>query len=162
MQAALANFHPGRVRSGDPRTRMRPESIEQPFVARGDFGDQVVHQCFIVQRSDMHIAFAQAHGAGIGGLAFELDHAFLARIRVDAGKAHGEGGVKLRAYPAQPVEQRLTRRKRHLERLGARRRAGGAALDMQAGGPGRHGVLAAACAAGTRSRLSLPSCQLRI
>src|ERR1039458_9232917 len=105
-----------RARSAlDRSISRRRTKAQQPLVARGDFGDQVLHQRLVRKRRDMHVAVLQPLGAGIDDLALQHQHAFLARVGVDAGEADGKRRVERRAYPAQAVQQRIAGLERYLE-----------------------------------------------
>src|SRR5581483_12243197 len=69
--------------------------------------------------------------ARIDRLAVDTNHAFLARVGVDARVANRERRIVAHADPAQPIEHRLARLERHLVALVARRRARGAAPHLQ-------------------------------
>src|SRR5215470_17134025 len=62
----------------------------KPLGGRGDLGDEVAQQRFVGERGQGHFARLEPRGAGVDGLAIQLDHAFLAGIGVDAGEADGE------------------------------------------------------------------------
>src|SRR5262249_56562788 len=90
------------------RTSEGAELLQEAFRRRRNLSDEIAHAPLVQERVKFHLARFETRGAGINGLAVELDHAFLARIGIDAGKADGERRIAIGADPAQSVEHGLT------------------------------------------------------
>src|SRR5690242_6023253 len=142
--------------SARPGMTERPLPLE-PLPRWRDFGHQVAHQPLVVQRLHRHLARHEPRRAGIDGLAIELDHAFLARIGIDAGEADGERGIAVGADPAQAVEHRLAGLERHLVALEAPHLGGGAPPDIERRGLAHCAATAAATGTGPKASRPLVS-----
>src|SRR5690349_2283625 len=102
-------------------------SGRKPLVRRRDLRHQVLDQRLVGQRLERHLALGKARRAGVNRLAVDLDHAFLARVGIDAREADGEARILVHANPAQAVEHRLPLLERDLVVLVAPGRSGHAA-----------------------------------
>src|SRR6185312_4174979 len=152
----------GRRRGSGKGSRVSPVGsrrcrIGKPLVGRGDLGDEIADERLVAERLEPHLALFEPRRAGIDRLAVDEDHAFLACIGVDAGKAEGEARILLRADAPQPVEHGLAGLERHGIARPARRLARLAAADEEGGGAA-HCAPARAARGGTAARTSsLPS-----
>jgi hypothetical protein len=62
--------------------------LTEAFCWRGDFCNEIAHNCFVGQRFKRHLARLKSTSAGVNGSAVELYHAFFAGVGIDAGKAN--------------------------------------------------------------------------
>src|SRR5215471_11424649 len=84
------------------------------LIRRRNLRHQVADQRFVRQRLEPHLAWLEPRRAGIDHLAVQQDHAFLARVRIDAGEADRKCRILLASDLSETVEDGLSRLVRNL------------------------------------------------